>query len=196
MFEDQDKLLATAFHPRFRLKMMKFICRTNREIYNRVKERMVSELVVQIRMKEGDVASTFIQPTSKPLSETRDQDEFSFLLEDEEERKVVANLEEEVSKEVENWGSIVSTNILNVSPENFPQEHRQHWINCFIKFNTPLPSSASAERLFSFGSDILRTKRASLTNTNFENLTFMKGNMNLVKRERERGGRGMGAVLQ
>ena len=51
---------------------------------------------------------------------------------------------------------------------------------------TPLPSSASAERLFSFGSDILRPKRASLTNSNFENLTFMKGNLKLVKRERER----------
>lgn len=32
MFEDQEKLLATAFHPRFRLKMVKYICRTNPDL--------------------------------------------------------------------------------------------------------------------------------------------------------------------
>lgn len=99
---------------------------------------------------------------------------------------VVANLEEEVGKEVDSWGAIVGTSIMKISPANFPKEHKQDWVNCFIKYNTPLPSSASAERLFSFGSDILRPKRASLTNLNFENLTFMKGNLKLVKRERER----------
>ena len=169
--------------------MVKYICRTNLDLYNLVRDKMVSDLVAQIRSKEGDVASASSQPTSRPqsvASHTSEHYEFAFLLEDEEEPVVVANLEEEVGKEVDTWGAIVGTSIMKISPANFPKEHRQHWVNCFIKYNTPLPSSASAERLFSFGSDILRPKRASLTNLNFENLTFMKGNLKLVKRERER----------
>ncbi|XP_076029035.1 uncharacterized protein LOC143017886 [Oratosquilla oratoria] len=189
MSEDQEKLLVTAFHPRFRLKMVKYICRTNPDLYNLVRDKMVSDLVAQIRSKEGDVASASSQPTSRPqsvASHTSEHDEFAFLLEDEEEPVVVANLEEEVGKEVDTWGAILGTSIMKISLANFPKEHRRHWVNCFIKYNTPLPSSASAERLFSFGSDILRPKRASLTNLNFENLTFMKGNLKLVTRERER----------
>ncbi|XP_076041860.1 uncharacterized protein LOC143025741 [Oratosquilla oratoria] len=53
MLEDQEKLLATAFHPRFRLKMAKYICRTNPDLYNLVRDKMVSDLVAQIRSKEG-----------------------------------------------------------------------------------------------------------------------------------------------
>ncbi|XP_076048376.1 uncharacterized protein LOC143029576 [Oratosquilla oratoria] len=164
MFEDQEKLLATAFHPRFHLKMVKYIRRTNLDLYNLVRDKMVSDLVAQIRSKEGDVASASSQPTSRPqsvASHTSEHNEFAFLLEDEEGPVVVANLEEEVGKEVDTWGAILVTSIMKISPANFPKEQREHWVNCFIKYNTPLPSSASAEQLFSFGSDILRPKRAS-----------------------------------
>ncbi|XP_076058508.1 uncharacterized protein LOC143035524 [Oratosquilla oratoria] len=147
MFEDQEKLLATAFHPRFRLKMVKYICRTNPDLYNLVRNKMVSDLVAQIRSKEGDVTSASSQPTSRPqsvASRTSEHDEFAFLLEDEEEPVVVANLEEEVGKEVDTWGAILGTSIMKISPANFPKEHRQHLVNCFIKYNTPLPSSTSS----------------------------------------------------
>ena len=46
----------------------------------------------------------------------------------------------------------------------------------FIKFNTPIPSSAAVERLFSLGKDILRPKRAGLSNEHFNMLVFLKGN--------------------
>ena len=54
------------------------------------------------------------------------------------------------------------------------------WIDLFIKYNTPLTSSAAVERLFSMGSDILRAKRSSLTADNFEKLLFIKGNLQLL----------------
>ncbi|KAG0710081.1 hypothetical protein GWK47_002595 [Chionoecetes opilio] len=54
------------------------------------------------------------------------------------------------------------------------------WVEVFIKYNTPLPSSAAVERLFSSGGDILRSKRASLTAANFESLVFLKGNLGLL----------------
>jgi hypothetical protein len=50
----------------------------------------------------------------------------------------------------------------------------------FIKYNTPLPSSAAVERLFSMGSYILRAKRSSLTADNFEKLLFIRGNLQLL----------------
>jgi hypothetical protein len=55
------------------------------------------------------------------------------------------------------------------------------WIKLFIKFNTAMPSSAAVERLFSTGKDILRDKRASLSDDNFDMLMFLKGNMNHIK---------------
>ena len=64
----------------------------------------------------------------------------------------------------------------------FPSEHRDSFVKLFIKYNTPLPSSAAVERLFSTASDVLRAKRSSLTASNFENLLFIKGNMDLIEK--------------
>ena len=46
----------------------------------------------------------------------------------------------------------------------------------FVKFNTPVPSSAAVERFFSQGKDILKPKRASLADDTFEMLMFLRGN--------------------
>ena len=46
----------------------------------------------------------------------------------------------------------------------------------FIKFNTPIPSSAAVERLFSTGKDILKPKRSRLTDKHFEMLLFLRKN--------------------
>ena len=53
-------------------------------------------------------------------------------------------------------------------------------IDLFIKYNTAIPSSAAVERLFSIGKDILTSKRAKLSDANFERLMFMKGNQHHV----------------
>ena len=48
-------------------------------------------------------------------------------------------------------------------------------MDLFIKYNTATPSSAAVECLFSIGKDILRAKRATLSDANFERLMFIKG---------------------
>ena len=55
------------------------------------------------------------------------------------------------------------------------------FLSLFLKYNTPLPSSQSVERLFSYGSDILRPKRSALSSPNFEKLMFIKGNLKIIK---------------
>ncbi|XP_022161582.1 uncharacterized protein LOC111027499 [Myzus persicae] len=46
----------------------------------------------------------------------------------------------------------------------------------FIKYNTPLPSSASVERVFSVGGATLTKKRTSISDKHFEQIMFLKCN--------------------
>ena len=49
----------------------------------------------------------------------------------------------------------------------------------FIKFNTPLPSSAHVERIFFICWEINNPKRGRLSNLNFTNLVILKSNSHL-----------------
>ena len=54
-------------------------------------------------------------------------------------------------------------------------------IELVIKYSTAIPSSAAVECLFSTGKDVLRAKRLSLLDDNFNMLMFMKRNMHLMQ---------------
>ena len=90
MFTDMNKLMATAFHPRFRLKTVKVsLNRTNPELYTQVRNRMVSDLVALIRSTEEDRRNVDYrfqsQPTYSRLQSTTGNteqpfnDEFDFI---------------------------------------------------------------------------------------------------------------------
>jgi hypothetical protein len=55
----------------------------------------------------------------------------------------------------------------------------QLWL--LVKFNTPVPSSAAVERIFSVGKDILRAEKTNLSDETFHRLMFLKGNKHFVK---------------
>ena len=50
----------------------------------------------------------------------------------------------------------------------------------FIKYNTPIPSSAATERMFSVGKDVLRPKRCAMSDEHFEQAMFLRLNWNLL----------------
>ena len=60
-----------------------------------------------------------------------------------------------------------------VSPHLIPAVMKR----LFIKLNTPIPSSAAVERVFSTGKDVLRPKRSDLSDINFEALVCLKSDM-------------------
>jgi hypothetical protein len=49
-------------------------------------------------------------------------------------------------------------------------------LKLFLEYNTPLPSSAPVERLFSTGSVVMTTKRFKLSDSLFEELILLKQN--------------------
>ena len=59
----------------------------------------------------------------------------------------------------------------NLEEKDFPKAFPK---DLFIRYNTPIPSSAAVERLFSFGKDILCPKRCRMTDKNFEMLLFLR----------------------
>ncbi|KAG0717296.1 hypothetical protein GWK47_054739 [Chionoecetes opilio] len=100
--------------------------------------------------------------SSTPVPEVRRQEE----------------VEETIVKTLEDWKRKMVD--IPLSPNLFPTATGMPGWTFSRGTNTPLPSSAAVERLFSSAGDILRPKRSSLSNINFEQLVFVRGNMHLL----------------
>jgi hypothetical protein len=168
LFENEALLMATALHPHFKLRVVRFL---NMEKKEGIKQAILSEAVQKVTPTEvkrgGDTRQDM------------EDDPFMYMSDDED---VVTQcpLVEEMKKTFNDWNLIRGNRSISVAPDQFPMLNRAAWIDLFIKYNTPLPSSAAVERLFSMGSDILRAKRSSLTADNFEKLLFIRGNLQLL----------------
>ena len=168
MFEDKDLLVATALHPHFKLSVVGYL---NPALKGDIKRQIVRQMVIRASPGEetgGETGQMQKEDEEDPFKYMRDNDDLLA-------RKGV--LEEDIEKAYDEWNRIRVNSKLRVSYDQFPLLHRVAWLDMFLKYNTPLPSSAAVERLFSSGSDILRPKRSNLTADNFEKLVFIKGNL-------------------
>lgn len=92
--------------------------------------------------------------------------------------KLQMNLVERIGEGLSKWSMIRVTTSERLDSDHFPAEFREAWVALFIKYNTPLPSSAQVQGAFSScWSDILKTRAGSLGP---EDLAFLKGNLGLV----------------
>jgi hypothetical protein len=146
----------------------------NPDMKSDIKRSIISEAVVKVRPEE--ISGMELQPGVE-------EDPFKYMREDD----TVASqspMEEDMEKTFDGWNKLRASISTGVYFDQFPLLHRDVWIDLFIRYNTPLPSSAAVERLFSSGSDILRPKRSTLTADNFEKLVFLKGNLHLLDAKR------------
>ena len=175
---DEKCQLATAFHPIFR--NLGWLPTEKHEIMKKNMETLVALELKKIAEKcpitSADVTHNIGEAEVTSSSTTGAvpgvPDYYSKLLGTISARGRRDIYEVNAKKIVETWtGTPVSSTLLD---SDFLREHCL--IELFIKYNTPVPSSAGVERLFSQGGDILRPKRSSLKDDRFNMLMFMRGN--------------------
>ena len=171
MFEDKDLLVATALNPHFKLSVVGYL---NPALKGDIKRQIVRQMVIRASPGEETGGET------GQMQKEDEEDPFKYMRDDDDLLARKGVLEEDIEKAYDEWNRIRVNSKLRVSYDQFPLLHRVAWLDMFLKYNTPLPSSAAVERLFSSGSDILRPKRTNLTADNFEKLVFIKGNLPLL----------------
>ena len=168
LFDEDDLLMATATHPAQTLHAINNI---NETAYTTIKNRVIREMVELVESDSdqeeagaGDKHFCYDDLYGGPGGPATAPSQHA--------------LEESIKHSAINWAR---TREHVVKREHFPEGHRETWIKLFIRYNTALPSSAAAERLFSTAGNILRPKRSSLTASNFEQLVLLKGNSRMFK---------------
>lgn len=158
-----DHQLAMALHPHFRLSLIPQSNMDERysflseSIAKSIKTQMISKLeylLEQEGQNEAEISSVDLQ-----------DEFFGFLFEQPRSRRQSA------SKLVDEFLKMSPQRCITDACFKHPTIKR-----LFIKTNTAIPSSAAIERVFSTAKDILKPKRAGLSDTHFEMLLFLKAN--------------------
>ena len=147
----KNALLATISNPNFRSK---HIHKDKRQHV----ENLLLEEAIKMSKKSGREEET---------EEVRD--EYFDLSDDEDTDENVDNTRHAVSIEVSQFLSDKDSALKML--HKYPSVKQ-----VFMKYNTPITSSAPVERLFSFASIIINGRRGRLSDKNFENLCLMKAN--------------------
>ena len=182
LLEDESLMLATATHPHWAFVAVRTLVPQQ---VQHIRMRLVDELV-NLTLAESRVPPTSHSQDPEPECSPIDEDIQEFVLAgDIETGDVVLHRREEELRElfdraVGRWERSRSSLGKTLNPQLFPVEFRDSWLSVFLKFNTPLPSSAAVERIFSTAGDIIRPKRSCLSASNFEELVFLKGNLQLL----------------
>jgi hypothetical protein len=179
---DEQCLLASAFHPKFR--QLGWLRQEKRE---GLKKKMQDLVAAKLKKKveEADLtlpvdndsadAGTSAETEVTGVVQNRTDDLFAHMddILDEPTHRGRRNLIDVNAEEIVNtWMATKRSDELK--DEDF--QLKPVLMELFRQFNTPVPSSAGVERLFSQAGDILRPKRISLGDNRFHQLMFMRGN--------------------
>lgn len=110
-----------------------------------------------------------------------EDDPFQYMRRNEKQPLAPSHLGKDLTKAFDGWNMVRVKKSTPLSVDMFPQQHREVWVDLFIKHNTHVTSSTAVERLFSLGSDVFRPKWSFLTDDNFEKLVFVYGHTDLLK---------------
>ena len=177
LFDNEDLLMAVALHPHFKFAVVQYL---NPDLGETIKKRIVHEVSATVRSLDVKDNSDQVQATATRATTSRFQ-----YMKAARTPLLETNMDKEIERTMHSWTQLDVQDTMTLSPDMFPMEHRDIWVDLFVKYNTPVPSSAAVERLFSMGSDILKPKRSRLTAKNFEKLVFLRGNMSLLKSQWE-----------
>ena len=155
--------LAAAIHPYFRLSWLSWLY-NNDEVAVVEKESQLEMILINVVERQS---RSHESSGEEVLVKDPNDDFCGSLFESQKRRKTsVAKMVESYLRDPPNKDILAALSVC------------KNLKNVFIKLNTPLPSSAAVERLFSLGKDVLRPKRASLSDEHFEMMVFLKGNLN------------------
>uniref|UniRef100_A0A8C6LRB2 BED-type domain-containing protein n=1 Tax=Nothobranchius furzeri TaxID=105023 RepID=A0A8C6LRB2_NOTFU len=152
VLDDKDALLAAASCPKFKLRWLRDAGRREQ-----VKQLLTAECCTTAPLANNPASV----PSATTSSSQGEMDFFTFVAEPE---------EETYSAEKEVMDYLMSGYDLQIL-------HKFQSIKTiFLKYNTPTPSSAPVERLFSLGGLVLTPKRNRLSDKRFEKLLLMRYN--------------------
>jgi hypothetical protein len=173
LFEDKECQLAAAFHPRFRLLWIR-----EATLAKRVKQSMENVVEAGLREAVEEQSASSSDTSSEDVTQPGQLDDFyGALTKTPKPCSSRHTYKTNAIRIVGNW--LASRPLNDLTYGTFPGEPVLSKL--FIKYNTAVPSSAAVERFFSQGKDILRAKRSSLSDKNFELLMFMRGNRHHLK---------------
>ncbi|KAG0712311.1 Zinc finger BED domain-containing protein 4 [Chionoecetes opilio] len=175
MFKDLDLLMASALHPNYGMTTFNSVAPNMKE---EIFQRIVKEMKALIRQETEERDNSQDMEAMEEHEEVS-ADPFAELC-DTTQADQEDDLEEDIKKELLAWKRSKEATL---KKSHFPAKYRDQWVTLFIKYNTGIPSSAAVERLFSTAGDVLRPKRACLSEDNFEYLVFLKGNLHLLKQK-------------
>jgi hypothetical protein len=169
LFEDKTSLLAAGFHPKFRLM---WLHKLDPSQVRKVRQWMEEEVEACLK----DVVQISAGISSEEEEAATEDDWYGLITQSTRETSSTRHMyRNRANKIVSNW-------LAGISKKDFSDAtfmYEPVLVKLFTRFNTPIPSSAAVERFFSQGKDILRAKRSSLADKNFEMLMFLRGNRHL-----------------
>ena len=164
MFDDDSYHIATMLIPKFKLR---YLPEKDRQFKKLILTQAVCKLDREKQAVMPEAASTPIRPAMQPeLPDIPDTDDdlFAFISAD---TSLPSASNESVVDEVDRY--LANADVTVTSLLNYP-----HLVEAFLKYNSPLPSSAAVERLFSCAGQILVQRRCKVSDTMFQKLVFLR----------------------